>query len=72
MEPRRRVLGEPCKRAEPLGSAPPPGTVLDEAPRIACGEGALRLLRLQRPGRGALDAEPFLRGYPLPRGTVLD
>ena len=48
-----------------------PGTVLDEAPTVACGEGALALLRLQRPGRKALDGEAFLRGYPLPPGTRL-
>ena len=33
---------------------------------IACGEGALRLLRLQRPGRAAMAADAFLRGAPLP------
>jgi len=33
---------------------------------IACGEGALRLLRLQRPGRAAMEAEAFLRGTALP------
>ena len=49
----------------------PPGTVLDAAPTIACGEGALRLLNLQRPGREALDAAVFLRGFPLPPGTAL-
>lgn len=48
-----------------------PGTVLDDGPRIACGEGALRLLRLQRAGREALDATAFLRGFPLPPGTIL-
>jgi methionyl-tRNA formyltransferase len=48
-----------------------PGTVLDTAPTIACGDGALRLLRLQRPGRGPLDGATFLRGFDLPPGTVL-
>jgi methionyl-tRNA formyltransferase len=42
-----------------------PGTVL--APGlVACGEGALRLLRLQRPGRGPMPAADLLRGYTLP------
>ncbi len=59
--------------AEPAGDAgAAPGTVLDAAPRIACGDGtALRLLRLQRAGRGALPADAFLRGHALPPGTVL-
>ncbi len=57
--------------AEPAEGAGPPGTVLNEAALIACGEGALRLLRLQRPGRGPLPAGDFLRGFPLPPGTVL-
>jgi methionyl-tRNA formyltransferase len=38
---------------------------------VACGTGALRLTRLQRPGRAALEAEAFLRGHPLPPGTRL-
>jgi methionyl-tRNA formyltransferase len=57
--------------AEPAEGAGPPGTVLDAAPRIACGQGALRLLRLQRAGRAAMPAEAFLRGFALPPGTVL-
>ncbi len=48
-----------------------PGTVLDAAPTIACGDGALRLTSLQRPGRSALDGATFLRGFALPPGTVL-
>jgi len=48
-----------------------PGTVLDDAALVACGQGALRLARLQRPGRAPLDADAFLRGFALPRGTVL-
>jgi methionyl-tRNA formyltransferase len=48
-----------------------PGTILDDALRVACGEGVLRLLILQRAGKGALDAQAFLRGYALPKGTVL-
>lgn len=49
----------------------PPGRVLDDSAAIACGEGALRLLRLQRPGRSAMEAAAFLRGFPLPPGTEL-
>ena len=56
---------------EPLAKPAAPGAVLDGAPRIACGEGALRLTRLQRPGRGPQPAEAFLRGHPLPVGAVL-
>ena len=48
-----------------------PGTVLDDMATVACGVGALRLLRLQRPGRAPMAAGEFLRGYALPAGTVL-
>jgi methionyl-tRNA formyltransferase len=47
------------------------GTVLDDTLTIACGTGALRPTRVQAPGRAALDAAAFLRGHPIPRGTVL-
>ncbi|MBB4123935.1 methionyl-tRNA formyltransferase [Martelella radicis] len=50
----------------------PAGTVLDGDPlTIACGEGAVRLTRLQKAGGKVLDAEDFLRGNALPPGTVL-
>jgi methionyl-tRNA formyltransferase len=45
-----------------------PGSVLDDRLTIACGEGALRLTRLQRPGRAPLDAETLLRGWRVARG----
>ena len=48
-----------------------PGEVLDDALTVACGSGAVRLLRLQRAGRGAQDAAEFLRGMPLPKGARL-
>jgi len=54
-----------------VAGAGTPGEVLDNAPTIACGAGALRLLRLQRPGRGPLGAEDFLRGFALPPGSRL-
>ncbi len=49
----------------------PPGQVLDESLRIACGDGAIELLRLQRAGKGAQDKESFLRGWPIRAGTRL-
>ena len=48
-----------------------PGAVLDGRLTIACGEGSLRPLRLQRAGKKPQGAEEFLRGAPLPPGTVL-
>ncbi|MAN80021.1 MAG: methionyl-tRNA formyltransferase [Rhodospirillaceae bacterium] len=48
-----------------------PGTVLDDRATIQCGAGALRPTRLQRPGKGAMDAGDFLRGFDLPQGSRL-
>lgn len=48
-----------------------PGTLLDEALTVACGSGAVQLLRLQRAGKGAQDVETFLRGFPLEKGRQL-
>ncbi len=48
-----------------------PGTVLDDRLSVACGEGVLQLLELQREGRRALDREAFLRGMPVAKGTRL-
>jgi methionyl-tRNA formyltransferase len=48
-----------------------PGEVLDEQLRIACGEGALRLTRLQRAGGRPLSSDAFRRGFALPVGSRL-
>ena len=48
-----------------------PGTVLDRALLVACGDSALRLMRVQRPGRAPMDTAAFVRGTPVPAGTVL-
>ena len=54
------------------GSVPSaPGTVLDEQLSIACGEGVLRPLLVQRAGRTAVEVAAFLRGRPIAAGTVL-
>jgi len=57
--------------ADPRSVAAAPGTVLDETLSVACGAGVLRPLRLQRPGRSALDTAAFLRGFALTPGTLL-
>jgi methionyl-tRNA formyltransferase len=57
--------------ALPGASTSAPGTVLDGTFSIACGEGVLRPLRLQRPGRTPLETPAFLRGFPIAAGTVL-
>jgi len=49
-----------------------PGEVLDGAATVACGSGAVRLLRLQRAGRAAQDAGEFLRGMALAPGTRVE
>jgi len=47
------------------------GVLLDDRLLVACGEGAVRLLRVQREGKAAQDAEAFLRGQPVAAGTRL-
>jgi methionyl-tRNA formyltransferase len=44
-----------------------PGDVLDQALTIACGSGAVRLVQVQREGRGVMDAASFRRGTALVR-----
>ncbi|MBE1237157.1 methionyl-tRNA formyltransferase [Phaeovibrio sulfidiphilus] len=48
-----------------------PGEVLDDALLVNCGDGrCVRLLELQRAGKSPLDADAFLRGLPVPVGSV--
>jgi methionyl-tRNA formyltransferase len=47
------------------------GTVLDDRLAVACGEGALRPLTVQRAGRRAMETAAALRGRPVRAGTVL-
>lgn len=48
-----------------------PGTVLDDRLAVSCGEGTVRLLRLQKAGGKPLAAQDFLRGASITPGTVL-
>ena len=53
-------------------SSAQPGTVIDDALTVACGEGsALRPTRLQRAGKAAMETDAFLRGRPIAAGTRL-
>jgi methionyl-tRNA formyltransferase len=58
-------------RAEVAAGSGLPGAVVDDVLTVACGDGTLRLERLQRPGKAAMDTADFLRGYAVPRGTAL-
>lgn len=48
-----------------------PGTVLDDRLTIACGDGAIRLIEVQRAGAKAMGAEEFLRGTVVAKKTML-
>ena len=48
-----------------------PGIVLDDQLTVACGQGSLRLLDLQRPGKRVVETAAFLRGMPIPPKTKL-
>ena len=67
------IAGERVKllmsAVEPGSGAP--GTVLDDRLSVACGSGVVRLTRLQRAGRAAMDADAFLRGLPVRAGERL-
>ncbi len=53
------------------GSPAPPGAILAPDFTVACGHGSLRLIRVQRAGRAAVDGTAFLRGSALQPGQVL-
>ena len=63
-----RVKVLASKLAEGEGAA---GEVLDDTLRVGCGEGAVQLIRLQRAGKAAQDAQTFQRGAQIAAGTVL-
>ncbi|MEN9924592.1 MAG: hypothetical protein RL268_718 [Pseudomonadota bacterium] len=65
--------GERCKvlaaqLAEGQGA---PGTVLDDALTIACGDGAIRPTLVQRAGRPAMATQDLLRGWAIAPGAQL-
>lgn len=48
-----------------------PGEVLDDQLTIACGNGVLRPALVQRAGKGAMSRDELLRGFAIPKGTIL-
>lgn len=65
---RERIKVLRAQLAEGSGA---PGEVLDDKLTVACGEGAVRLVDLQRAGKKPMRAEEVLRGFALPPGTQL-
>ncbi|WP_291851046.1 methionyl-tRNA formyltransferase [Bradyrhizobium sp.] len=65
--------GEPARvkilRCEPAEGSGAPGAVLDDNLAIACGDGAIRIIELQRAGKAPMQAAEFLRGTPLKVGA---
>jgi methionyl-tRNA formyltransferase len=57
-----------CELANGSGAA---GEVLDDHLTVACGDGAVRLMELQREGKARMKAADFLRGTPLKAGARL-
>src|ERR1700761_6916535 len=55
--------------AEPVAGHGPSGEVIGDDLTIACGEGALRLLKVQRAGGKAMTATDLLKGFALSKGT---
>ncbi|MBV9548628.1 MAG: methionyl-tRNA formyltransferase [Alphaproteobacteria bacterium] len=67
------VKGERLKLlyAEPVSGKGPPGEIISDNLLVACGEGALRLKRVQRAGSKVMAADELLKGFSLSPGTVL-
>jgi methionyl-tRNA formyltransferase len=65
------VKGERLKilYAMPVEDRGEPGDVITDGLTVACGDGALKLLKVQRAGKGAMEARELLKGFALPPGT---
>ncbi len=71
--PPRPVLVKIWHAQPEPGTHPTPGSILDSTPNgitVACGQGTLRILNLQREGGRRLEAREFVLGHPLPPGTT--
>jgi methionyl-tRNA formyltransferase len=58
-------------RCQMIDRSGAPGELLDEHLTVACAQGAIRILELQRAGKQPMKAEDFLRGTPLKAGMQL-
>src|SRR6201996_2486452 len=65
------VKGERLKvlAAMPVKDRGEAGEVITDDLTVACGDGALKLLKVQRAGKGAMDARELLKGFSIPPGT---
>ncbi len=66
-----RRIGVLAAELEDLETPAAPGTLLDDRLKVACGEGALRPTLVRKAGKRTVEAAAFLRGHPLPAGTIL-
>jgi methionyl-tRNA formyltransferase len=68
-----QVHGERLKilYAEPVSGSGKAGILLDDALTVACGDGALRLIKVQRAGKSVMTAAELLKGFALAAGTQL-
>jgi methionyl-tRNA formyltransferase len=67
----KRLERVKVSRARIAEGAGMPGRVLDDCLTIACGEGAIRLLEVQRSGKAPMPAANFLRGARIEKGMLL-
>ena len=67
------VNGERLKvlYAEPANGSGRPGVTLHDDLTVACGQGAIRLVKVQRAGGKAMDAAALLKGFAVPAGAQL-
>ncbi|HVW72347.1 MAG TPA: methionyl-tRNA formyltransferase [Rhizomicrobium sp.] len=65
------VKGERLKvlYAMPVRDRGEPGEVITDELTVGCGDGALKLLKVQRAGKGVMEARELLKGFALPPGT---
>jgi len=65
------IKGERLKilYAKPVTDRGEPGEIITDDLTVACGEGALKLLKVQRAGKGVMEARELLKGFALPPGT---
>ena len=67
----RQEVGDGVPGDPALRRSPEYGVVVDEGLGIACGEGAIRPITVQRAGRGVMTPAELLRGFAIPAGTRL-